>query len=59
MSNAVDSTRVLNEDAERDREWLRLMRIAVDEALEEHRRLGYSVVVVRSESVVWLTPGEY
>ena len=59
MSNAVDSTRVLNEDAERDREWLRLMRIAVDEALKEHRRLGHSVVVVRSESVVWLTPGEY
>ena len=59
MSDAVESTRVLREDTERDLEWLRLMRLAVDEALEEHRRLGHSVVVVRNEKVVWLKPGEY
>ena len=59
MSNEVHSTKVLCEDDERDLEWLRLMRLAVDGALEEHRRLGHSVVVLRDEKVVWPVPGEY
>ena len=59
MSKVVESTKVLHEDSERDFEWLRGMRIAVDETLGEHRRLGHSVVVLRDEKVVWLKPGEY
>ena len=59
MSKAIEAANVLHEDTERDLEWPRLMRLAVDEALEEHRRRGHSVEVVRNEKVVWLKPGEY
>lgn len=50
---------VLCDDVERDFECLRLMCIAVDDALEEHGRLGHSVVVMHDEKVLWLAPGEY
>lgn len=58
MSTVTEATMVLHEDAQRDLECLRLMRLTVDEALEEHRRLGHSVVVLRDEKVAWLTSTE-
>lgn len=59
MSTVTEATMVLCDDVERDFECLRLMCIAVDDALEEHGRLGHSVVVMHDEKVLWLAPGEY
>ncbi len=36
-----------------------MIREAVTQAIDEHRRLGYPIVVARNGIVVWLQPGEY
>ncbi len=36
-----------------------MIREAVTQAIDEHRRLGRSIVVARNGKVLWLQPGEY
>ena len=39
--------------------WLESMRVAVDRAIAQHRRLGQSIAVLREGKVVNLEAGEY
>jgi hypothetical protein len=36
-----------------------MIREAVADAIDEHRRLGHPIVVARNGKVLWLQPGEY
>lgn len=36
-----------------------MIREAVTQAIDEHRRLGHPIVVSRNGKVLWLQPGEY
>jgi hypothetical protein len=43
----------------RHREWERLMQVEVARALDDHRRNGRSIAVIRDENIVWLSPSQY
>jgi hypothetical protein len=40
-------------------EWEQLMQAAVARALDEHRRFGHSIAVMRDNKVVVLSPTQY
>ena len=46
-------------DIARQLAWLESMRIAIDRAIAQHRRLGQPIAVLRDGRVVKLEAGEY
>ena len=46
-------------DIARQLAWLESMRVAVDRAIAQHRRLGQPIAVLRDGGVVRLEAGEY
>jgi ABC-type proline/glycine betaine transport system ATPase subunit len=57
--NHRDDTESLAELSVRSLEWERLMQIAVSRAIDEHRRAGHPIAVMRDGKVVTLTADEY
>jgi len=50
---------VTDQDIARQLAWLESMRIAIDRAIAQHRRLGQPIAILRDGRVVKLEAGEY
>lgn len=59
LSSNAENVESTTTRAQRRLEETRRMREAVKEAIDEHRRLGQSIVIAREGTVIWLKPGEY
>jgi hypothetical protein len=59
FATSDDETQRAHARTQKRLERTRNMQEAVTNAIDEHRRLGHPIVVLRNGKVLWLQPGEY